>query len=87
MSPQDEHRWTERRAAPRSRRSKGQAHYEIRFSKAGTKRLIPKLEMPLRLVADGRERKLLAEPSPEQAEEEIPDSGVQDDLPGLLDDE
>lgn len=84
MSPPDEPRWTERRRKPR--RSQGHAHFEIRFSRAGGKRLIPELEAPLRLVADGRCRKLLAEPAPDEAEEEIPDSGIQDDLPGLLDD-
>lgn len=83
MSPHDE-RWTERRR--RVKRSRGTSHFEIRFSRAGGKRLVPELEVPLRLVADGRTRKLLAEPAPDEAEEEIPDSGIQDDLPGLLDD-
>ena len=85
MSPQDEPRWTERRR--KRKRGRGQAHFEIRFSREGGKRLLPELEAPLRLVADGRKRKLLAEPAPDEAEEEIPDSGIQDDLPGLLDDE
>ncbi len=83
MSPQDDPRWTDRRTR---RRGRGKSHFEIRFSRAGGRRLVPELDAPLRLVADGRCRKLLAEPAPDEAEEEIPESGVQDDLPGLLDD-
>jgi hypothetical protein len=85
MSRRDDQRTAKRGSDPGSPKAKGQAHFEIRFSRSRAKRLVPRLDASLRLVADGRKRKLLAERSPEESEEEIADDDLQDDLPGLLD--